>query len=424
MSDHHIIVPCFLLFFNTLTVNVMYSEKEKDEIQPEDTFSLLGKQEAIDKLYSMSPFSRCGTVLMPLCGASGADGHEGKPDGKSVNKADCKSGGRAGVHGRGSVIGSAAVLLSEGTDFDLVYNPLKHLGYKSVLAVLGELYVKMAVPYGLSVRIGVSSKLDFPQISELWSGMVVAMKEHGITAVSLDLLPSLNGLVISLSALGSVPASLKEPQAPHTMDLICVSDNLGSAYMGLHVLEREKAAFNASAAVLHGRSERPGSHQGAQSDQHTGLPSGSQSGLQPDLKKYEYLLGAYLRPEIRGDIVRAFEEAGFVPSCGYFVRNGLADAVKRLSRDTGLGAKIYVERIPIADKVFDMADEIGMDPLAAALNGGDDFRYLFVIPIGLHDVFRRDFQTFDVIGHLAKPEAGSVIVTPEGAELPLKAQGW
>ena len=240
----------------------------------------------------------------------------------------------------------------------------------------------------------------------------------------MDLLPSLNGLVISLSALGSVPASLKEPQAPHTMDLICVSDNLGSAYMGLHVLEREKAAFNASAAVLHGRSERPGSHQGAQSDQHTGLPSGSQSGLQPDLKKYEYLLGAYLRPEIRGDIVRAFEEAGFVPSCGYFVRNGLADAVKRLSRDTGLGAKIYVERIPIADKVFDMADEIGMDPLAAALNGGDDFRYLFVIPIGLHDVFRRDFQTFDVIGHLAKPEAGSVIVTPEGAELPLKAQGW
>ena len=142
------------------------------------------------------------------------------------------------------------------------------------------------------------------------------------------------------------------------------------------------------------------------------------------MKKYEYLLGAYLRPEIRGDIVRAFEESGFVPSCGYFVRNGLADAVKRLSCDTGLGAKIYVERIPIADKVFDMADEIGMDPLAAALNGGDDFRYLFVIPIGLHDVFRRDFQTFDVIGHLAKPEAGAVIVTPEGAELPLKAQGW
>lgn len=403
----------------------MYSEKEKDEIQPEDTFSLLGKQEAIDKLYSMSPFSRCGTVLMPLCGASGADGLEGKPDGKSVNKADCKSGGRAGVHGRGSVIGSAAVLLSEGTDFDLVYTPLKHLGYKSVLSVLGELYVRMTVPYGLSVRIGVSSKLDFPQIAELWSGMVAALKEHGVSAVSLDLLPSLNGLVISLSAVGAVPDTLARPAEPNSMDLICVSDNLGSAYMGLHVLEREKAAFNASTAPgLHRHEERPDSHRGLQSDQHPGLQSGSQSTLQPDLKKYEYLLGAYLRPEIRGDIVRAFEEAGFVPSCGYFVRNGLADAVKRLSRDTGLGAKIYVERIPIADKVFDMADEIGMDPLAAALNGGDDFRYLFVIPIGLHDVFRRDFQTFDIIGHLAQTDVGTVVVTPEGAELPLKAQGW
>lgn len=151
---------------------------------------------------------------------------------------------------------------------------------------------------------------------------------------------------------------------------------------------------------------------------------GKQPDPQPDLKKYEYLLGAYLRPEIRGDIVKAFEDAGFAPSCGYFVRNGLADAVKRLSRDTGLGAKIYVDRIPIADKVFDMADEIGMDPLAAALNGGDDFRYLFVIPIGLHDVFRRDFQTFDIIGHLAQTDVGTVVVTPEGAELPLKAQGW
>lgn len=416
MSDHHIIVPCFLLFFNTLTVNVMYSEKEKDEIQPEDTFSLLGKQEAIDKLYSMSPFSRCGTVLMPLCGASGADGLEGKPDGKSVNKADCKSGGRAGVHGRGSVIGSAAVLLLEGTDFDLVYTPLKHLGYKSVLSVLGELYVRMTVPYGLSVRIGVSSKLDFPQIAELWSGMVAALKEHGVSAVSLDLLPSLNGLVISLSAVGAVPDTLARPAEPNSMDLICVSDNLGSAYMGLHVLEREKAAFNASAAGLRERAKPSGMQ--------TEKPVEKQPDPQPDLKKYEYLLGAYLRPEIRGDIVRAFEEAGFVPSCGYFVRNGLADAVKRLSRDTGLGAKIYVERIPIADKVFDMADEIGMDPLAAALNGGDDFRYLFVIPIGLHDVFRRDFQTFDIIGHLAQTDVGTVVVTPEGAELPLKAQGW
>lgn len=331
----------------------------------DDRFSSIGKQEAIRRLYAASPFSRCDSLVLPSENA-----------GKKVE--------------------NVSALLSEGTDFDLTYNPLKHLGYKSVLSVLGELYVRMARPYGLSIRIGVSSKSEFPQISELWSGMSAAAEEHGVSAVSLDLLPSRNGLLISLSAAGFVPASLENPESPHSMDLICVSDNLGSAYMGLHVLEREKAAFNASVGVE----------------------------KQPDLKKYEYLLRAYLRPEIDGHVIDDFEKAGFVPSCGYFLRNGLADAVRRLSRDIGFGAKIYLDRIPIADKAFEMAEEIGMDPLAAALNGGDDFRYLFVVPIARHDVLRHDFQTFDIIGHLARPEAGAVIVTPEGAELPLKAQGW
>lgn len=337
---------------------------EENAKQPE-SFASIGKVEAVRRMYAESPFSYCNVLSMPSSSS-------------------------------GKAVRSSSVLFLEGTDFDLVYTPLKHLGYKSTLAALGELYVKMALPYAMAVRLGVSAKLDFPQVCELWSGVVAAAKEHGVKAVSLDLQPSKNGLAISVSAFGSVPSELKEPEAPRSMDLICVSDNLGSAYMGLHVLEREKAAFNAS----------------------------SDKDRQPELAKYEYLLKAYLRPEIKGGIVKEFEEAGFVPSCGYFVRNGLADAVKRLSSDTGLGAKIYLDRIPIADKVFEMAEEIGMDPVAAALNGGDDFRYLFTIPIGRHDAFRRDFQTFDVIGHLAKPEAGAVIVTPEGAELPLHAQGW
>ena len=118
------------------------------------------------------------------------------------------------------------------------------------------------------------------------------------------------------------------------------------------------------------------------------------------------------------------EEAGIIPSFGYFITRGLSDAVKRLVRDSGLGAKIYVERIPFAGRSFDLGKELDIDPVSAALNGGDDFRLLFTIPIGNHDKFRHDFQTFDIIGHLAKPEVGAVLVTPDGVELPMRAQGW
>lgn len=328
---------------------------------PKDDFASLGKIEAIRRLYSRSQYSYCGLITAP-------------------------SGGRCSV--------TASVMYLEGMDFDLVYTPLKHLGHKVVTNATGELYVKMARPFGLAVRLGVSAKLDYASICELWDGMAAAAKEFGIKAVSLDLAPSANGLAISVTATGEIPKDMPQAEAPRSMDLICVSDNLGSAYMGFHVLEREKAAFN------------------------------DRSSLQPDLTKYKYIVGAYLHPQINPGIVDSFKEAGFVPGAGYFVKNSLADSVRRLVSDTGLGAKIYIDKIPIADKVFDMAAEINMDPLAAAINGGDDFRYLFTIPIGRHEIFRRDFQTFDVIGHLARPEVGAVVVEPEGAELPLRAQGW
>jgi len=180
------------------------------------------------------------------------------------------------------------------------------------------------------------------------------------------------------------------------MDLICVSGSLGGAYLGLSVLEREKRKFDRT------------------KDDHE----------QPQLDKYRDFVGEYLKPSISPDILRLLEDAGIVPGFGYFVTRGLADAVKCLVRDSGLGAKIYAERVPFMGNSIDLSKELGIDPLAAALNGGDDCRLLFTIPIGSHDNFRHDFQTFDIVGHLAKPEVGSVIVTPDGVELPLHAQGW
>ncbi len=287
----------------------------------------------------------------------------------------------------------ASVLFLEGIDFDLTYFPLKHLGYKSVIAATGELYSRLAKPRTLDIRVGVSAKLDFSHIKDLWGGAAAAAKEHGYASVALDLVPSKTGLCISVCATGEITAG--QP-APKSMDLLCVSDNLAAAYLGFAVLEREKRAF----------SKTP--------DNKT----------QPDLEDYKLFVGAYLKPSLSPDVLSRFSEAGIIPSAGCFVTKGLSDAVKRISRDTGLGAKIYIDRIPFEGNSFELGKKLNIDPVTAALNGGEDYRLLFTVPISQHEKFRRDFQTFDIIGHLAKPEVGAVLVTPDGVELPLRAQGW
>ena len=330
-----------------------------------ETFADLGRVEAISKLYEGTPY---------------------KPFRSSCFETSGKS-----------FVSNKSRTYIEGIDFDLTYFPLKHLGYKSVVGVTGELYAEMSHPQVMEVRLGVSSKLDFKQISEVWEGVVTAAKEHGYTNVGLDLVPSPNGLFISVSALGETTLLMaKRRPAAKSMDLICVSDNLGAAFMGFQVLERERRAFEQSGDAK----------------------------AQPKLDEYKNLIGAYLRPQINPQTVKQLEDAEIMPSHGYLVTRGLADAVKCLVRDSGLGAKIYVDKIPFAGKTFELGKEMNIDPMSAALNGGEDYRLLFTIPIGKHDKFRHDFQTFDVIGHLAKPEVGACVVTPDGVELPLKAQGW
>ena len=331
----------------------------------EETFSDLGRVEAIAKLYEGTPY---------------------KPFGSSRFETDGKC-----------FISSHSRTFIEGMDFDLTYFPLKHLGYKCVVAVTGELYAEMSHPRTMDVRLGVSAKLDFKHIKELWEDITAAAKEHGYRQVTLDLIPSPNGLSVSVSSTGETSLLMaKRRPAAKSMDLICVSDNLGAAYLGFQVLEREKRAFEKSGDAK----------------------------AQPKLDEYRNLVGAYLKPQINAQTVKQLEDAEIMPSYGYLVNRGLADAVKRLVRDSGLGAKIYVDKLPFAGKTFELGKEFDIDPITAAINGGEDYRLLFTIPIGKHEKFRHDFQTFDVIGHLAKPEVGAAIVTPDGVELPMKAQGW
>ncbi len=315
------------------------------------TFSELGRVEAIRQLFEGSGYAPFGEPLRFIPVAEG-------------------------------VPVSASRLFLEGTDFNLVYFPLKHLGYKSVIGVTGELYASLAHPRTLSVTLGVSAKLDYEQISEFWSGVVLAAKEQGYSGLGLDLVPSRNGLAVSLNATGEAKR-LKRPEA-RSKDLVCVSGSLGAAYIGQQALERRVAK----------------------------------------LEKHKMLLAAYLKPELSPDTVSTAEESGVVPSFSYFVSRGLSDAVLRLSRDSGLGVKIYADKIPFEGGSFALGKELDIDPVSAAMNGGDDFRLLFVVPIGRYEEFRKEFNGFDIIGHLARPEVGTVLVTPGGLEHAVSAQGW
>ena len=267
------------------------------------------------------------------------------------------------VNGRGCAFsgdgdfGTVHKVFMEKVDFDLTYNPLRHLGHKLALNVIGELYAGMYSPVGMDVVVALSNRFSAEDVQDLWEGVTAAAKEHGVRHLSLDLVPSAAGMVVSIAAYGSAGKEVAQKRKKaQSKDLLVLSGDLGAAYMGLHVLEREKAAF---------------------------------------------------------------EGCG-----GYFVSRGLGEAAKRIAADTGLGVKIYVGKIPIASKTFEMAQELNLDPITAAVNGGDDYRLLYIVPLEFHETLRHDFQDWDIIGHLARPDVGEVLVTPEGAEIGIHAQGY
>lgn len=331
----------------------------------EKTFNEYGKTQAIDLLFKDSGFRR-------------EDGNGFEP-------------------AAGSLVRTASRVFVEGIDFDLTYFPLKHLGYKSVVAVVGELYAGLSHPRTLNVRLGVSAKLDFGHIKDLWLGITTAAKEHGVKALDLDLVPSPNGLFISVSATGEeLKLTRGRTVKARSMDLVCVSGSLGAAFLGQQILEREKKVFSQT----------------------------KDDSVQPQLEKYKMLVGSYLKPELNASVVERLEEAQIYPSNGFLVSQGLSDAVKRLERESGLGVKIYADKIPFEGNSFASGKELDIDPISAAMNGGEDFRLLFTIPILSAERFRRDFQTFDIIGHLAQPEVGAVLVSPDGLEHPILSQGW
>lgn len=285
-------------------------------------------------------------------------------------------------------------LLLEGVHFDLTYVPLKHLGYKSAIVNFSDVYAMNGTPRQITVSLGISKRFTVEHIEELYSGIRLACEIYGVDLVGGDTTSSRQGLVISITCIGEAESDKVVTRCgAKDTDLICVSGDLGAAYMGLQLLEREKAA------------------------------SVGQKDFQPDFAGKEYIVERQLKPEARKDIVSELAGAGIVPTAMMDISDGLSSELMHICKDSGVGCRVFEERIPIDYQTAIMAEEIDMNVITAALNGGEDYELLFTVPLHFHEKVK-DLPGVKVIGHITKPELGCAMVTRDGNEIPLQAQGW
>lgn len=285
-------------------------------------------------------------------------------------------------------------LLVEGIHFDLTYMPLKHLGYKAAVVNFSDIYAMNGHPRQIVVSLAISSRFAVEHLEELYAGVRLACDIYGVDLVGGDTTASRSGLVISITCIGeAAPDAVVTRNGAKDTDLICVSGDLGSAYMGLQLLEREKVASK-------------------------GIKD-----FQPEFGGKEYLIERQLKPEARRDIVTALAEAGIKPTAMMDISDGLSSELLHICKQSDTGCRIYEERIPIDYQTAIMAEELGMNLVTAALNGGEDYELLFTVPLSRHEDVSK-IKGVSVIGHICKPEMGCAMVTRDGGEIELKAQGW
>ena len=284
-------------------------------------------------------------------------------------------------------------LLMEGVHFDLTYFPLKHLGYKAVVANISDIYAMNGTPKQITVSIALSRKFCIEDVEELYSGIRLACEQYSVDIVGGDTSSSLTGLAISITAIGTAPkgTAVKRNGAKET-DLICVTGNLGAAYMGLQLLEREKIATDGK-------------------------------DIQPDFQGKEYILERQLKPEARREVIEKLREEGVKPTSMIDVSDGLSSELMHICRQSGAGCRIYEERIPIDYQTAIMAEELNLNVITCALNGGEDFELLFTVPIADHEKVAA-MKDVRVIGHIVSESMGLALITRDGVEMELKAQGW
>ncbi len=285
-------------------------------------------------------------------------------------------------------------LLLEGVHFDLTYVPLKHLGYKSAVVNFSDIYAMNGRPRQITVSIGLSKRFSVEDMEELYSGIRLACDVYGVDLVGGDTSASLTGLSISITCIGEgEKGKMVYRNGAHETDLICVSGDLGAAYMGLQLLEREKRVFQ------------------------------GEKDFTPDFSGKEYLLERQLKPEARKDIIEKLREANVLPTAMMDVSDGLSSELLHISKQSHVGCRVYEDRIPIDYQTAVMAEQFNMNLVTAALNGGEDYELLFTVPLTDHEKVS-EMEGIKVIGHITKPELGNYLVGRDGGEVELKAQGW
>ena len=285
-------------------------------------------------------------------------------------------------------------LLMEGVHFDLIYTPMKHLGYKAAIVNFSDIYAMNGTPKQITVSLAVSKRFCIEDLELFYEGLQLACQLHGVDIVGGDTTSSVTGLAISITCIGVADQEeVVYRNGAKETDLICVSGDLGAAYMGLQLLEREKAVFE------------------------------GQKEVNPDFSGKEYLLERQLKPEARKDIVEALKKEGIRPTAMMDISDGLSSELMHICTQSNVGCRVYEERIPIDYQTAVMAEELNMNVTTCALNGGEDYELLFTVPLTEHDKVAA-MKGIKVIGHITKPELGCGLITRDGQEFELKAQGW
>ncbi len=330
----------------------------------------LGPVRLLDRIAEAAPLSQPSTI-----------------SGIGNDAAVVDSNGKAGV--------TATHLLLEGIHFDLTYTPLKHLGYKAVTGAINKIYAMNAAPAQVMLSLGLSQRFAAEDVDEIISGITSACQRYRLDLAGAEITSSLTGLTIGITAIGAAKKEkITTRSGAKPTDLLCLTGNLGAAYMGLQLLRREKTVFE------------------------------SHPNTQPKLEGYNYILQRHLKPEAQKEMYNLLEDNDITPTAMINLANGLASDTLQLCKASNCGVRIFLERLPISSETFKIADEMNFDAVTAALNGGDDYELLFTLPLSMHETIQKELQGVDIIGHLTDAAEGHYLITPDNQAVELQAQGW
>lgn len=356
MKDKKFLDKLFLLFL-------------EKKFMRQTTLSEVGKQGVIDSIKKIVTFQHSSTVL-----GIGDDAAVISPRQQSQ-----------------TVVSSD--FLVEGVHFDLIYTPMQHLGYKAVVVAIADVFAMNARPTHITINIAVSAKFTLEAIEQFYEGVHKASLVYNVEVVGGDISPSLTGLVISVTAIGeALPKKITYRHSAKSTDLLCVSGDLGAAYLGLQILEREKNVF-------------------------------TQAGAQPKLEGYEYVLQKFLKPELSINVLQKLDELGVVPTSMIDITSGLSADALTMCNSSALGCRIYEERLPCNEATQQVAQEFSLEPLVSMLYGGGDYEFLFTIDIHEYEKIST-IPNLYIIGNMVDAAGGAYLVSKAGDTIPLKSHAW